>query len=78
MRWPLGNGCTTYLRDVTDTVQTLQYTDTQSTREQTKVGFRVPERNQEVINSPERVPERNQEVEIWRNGNQNRNQEHNQ
>ena len=30
-------------------------------REQTKVGFRVPERNQEVQNSPKRVPERNQE-----------------
>ena len=29
--------------------------------EQMIVGFRVPERNQEVQNSPERVPERNQE-----------------
>ena len=47
-------------------------------REQTKVGFRVPKRNQEVINFPERVPERKQEVEIWRNGNRNRNQERNQ
>ena len=32
-------------------------------REQTKVGFRVPERNQEVQNSPKRIPERNQEVQ---------------
>ena len=48
-------------------------------REQTKVGFRVPERNQEVQNFPKRVPERNQEVEIWgiriRNQNKERNQE---
>ena len=44
-------------------------------REQTKVGFRVPKRNQEVLNSPKRVPERNQKVGIWRNGNRNRNQE---
>ena len=47
-------------------------------REQTKVGFRVPKRNQEVLNSPKRVPERNQEVKIWRNRNRNRNQERNQ
>ena len=47
-------------------------------REQTKVDFRVPKRNQEVLNSPKRVPEQNQEVEIWRNGNRNRNQERNQ
>ena len=49
-----------------------------SSREQKKVGFRVPERNQEVQNFPKRVPERNQEVEIWGNRNQNRNQERNQ
>ena len=34
-----------------------------ASREQTKVDFRVPERNQEVQNSPKRVPERNQEVQ---------------
>ena len=47
-------------------------------REQTKVGFRVPERNQEVQNFPKRVPERNQEVEICGNGNRIRNKEQNQ
>ena len=47
-------------------------------REQTKVGFRVPEQNQEVQNFPKRVLEQNQDVEIWGNGNQNQNQERNQ
>ena len=47
-------------------------------REQTKVGFRVPERNQEVQNSPKRVPERNQEVQNSPKRVPERNQERNQ
>ena len=31
MKWPLRNCGTTYLRDVTDTVQTVQYSDSQCT-----------------------------------------------
>ena len=31
MKWPLGNGGVTYLRGVTDTVQTVQYSDSQCT-----------------------------------------------
>ena len=31
MKWPLGNCGTTYLKDVTDTVQTVQYSDSQCT-----------------------------------------------
>ena len=31
MKWPLRNGGATYLRDVTDTVQTVQYSDSQCT-----------------------------------------------
>ena len=47
-------------------------------REQTKVDFRVPERNQEVQNSPKRVPERNQEVQNFPKRVPERNQERNQ
>ena len=31
MKWPLGNGGASYLNDVTDTVQTVQYSDSQCT-----------------------------------------------
>ena len=31
MKWPLRNSGATYLRDVTDTVQTVQYSDSQCT-----------------------------------------------
>ena len=31
MKWPLRNGGATYLRDVTDTVQAVQYSDSQCT-----------------------------------------------
>ena len=31
MKWPLKNGGVTYLRGVTDTVQTVQYSDSQCT-----------------------------------------------
>ena len=31
MKWPLRNGGATYLRNVTDTVQTVQYSDSQCT-----------------------------------------------
>ena len=31
MKWPLRNCGATYLRDVTDTVQTVQYSDSQCT-----------------------------------------------
>ena len=31
MKWPLENGGATYIRDVTDTVQTVQYSDSQCT-----------------------------------------------
>ena len=48
-----------------------------TSREQTKVGFRVPERNQEVQNSPKRVPERNQEVQNSPKRVPERNQERN-
>ena len=34
MKWPLGYGGTTYLRNNTDTVQTVQYSDSQCTQQQ--------------------------------------------
>ena len=34
MKWPLRNGGATYLRDVIDTVQTVQYSDSQRTQQQ--------------------------------------------
>ena len=34
MKWPLRNCGATYLRDVTDTVQTVQYSDSQCTQQQ--------------------------------------------
>ena len=34
MKWPLRNGGATYLRNITDTVQTVQYSDSQCTEEQ--------------------------------------------
>ena len=34
MKWPLRNGGATYLRNVTDTVQTVQYSDSQCTQQQ--------------------------------------------
>ena len=34
MKWPLRNGGATYLRDVTDTVHTVQYSDSQCTQQQ--------------------------------------------
>ena len=51
---------------------------TNTSREQTKVDFRVPERNQEVQNSPKQVPERNQEVQNFPKRVPERNQERNQ
>ena len=34
MKWPLRYGGTTYLRNVTDTVQAVQYSDSQCTQQQ--------------------------------------------
>ena len=34
MKWPLRNGGATYLRNVTDTVQTVQYSDSQCQQQQ--------------------------------------------
>ena len=34
MKWPLRNGGATYLRNLTDTVETVQYSDSQCTQQQ--------------------------------------------
>ena len=34
MKWPLRNGGATYLRNVTNTVQTVQYSDSQGEQQQ--------------------------------------------